>query len=85
MIDPPFRRYYAIGQVRNDEQARVEYIKLAGTLYDGAGKVIDCWFCFLDGNHLDPGQAVDFKITFPRFYGPGEVAAYRVQADGVVR
>ena len=74
-------RYEVTGRVHNAESQRLEYVGVVTTLYDAAGVVIGAGFAYVDSIHLDPGQESAFADEIGgRDYG--EVAAFRVQADG---
>ena len=67
--------------MRNDHGSRVQYVKIVGTLYDGAGTVVGCTYGYVSGTHLDPGGTGSFSLTFiGRDYV--DVASYRLQVDG---
>jgi len=76
-----YKWYKIIGQVHNNQNTRVEYVKVIGTLYNNRGETIGCWYSYVNSTHLDPGQTSSFKITF---YGRdySDVVSYRLQADG---
>jgi hypothetical protein len=78
---PDYGEYEIIGQVRNDNSTRVEYVTPIGTLYDASGKVIGCDYSAVNATDLDPGQVSGFKITY---YGRDyvDVRSYRLQVDG---
>jgi hypothetical protein len=79
--DPYYDWYDIIGQVRNDQGVRVEYVSPIGTLYDSANKVVGCDFTYVSSTHLDPGQTSAFDIWF---FGGNytDVIDYRIQVDG---
>lgn len=81
-FEPTSGWYFITGRIRNDHGGRVEYVKPIGTLYDAAGNVVDCKFNYVDGLHLNNGQADDFELTYlDRNYAL--VDTYRLQIDGV--
>jgi len=73
--------YKLMGQVRNNQGSRVECVRLVGTLYNAAGKVIGCQLGYVSGYHLNAGQVGSFEILF---YGHDytDVATYQVQVEG---
>jgi len=76
-----FGWYEVIGQVRNDNGTRVEYVQPVGTLYNASNTVIGCDFTFVNSTHLDPNQTSSFTMTFTgRNYS--DVASFRLQVDG---
>ena len=76
-----FGWYEIIGQVRNDQGSRVEYVSPVGTIFNSSGTVIGCDFTYINSTHLDPDQISSFKITFAgRDYT--DVNSYRLQVDG---
>ncbi len=79
--DPTFGWYEIIGQVRNDNGSRVEYVSPVGTIYNASGKVIGCDFTYVSSTDLNPGQISSFEMTFVgRDYT--DVTSYRLQVDG---
>jgi hypothetical protein len=79
--DPTFGWYEIIGQVRNDNGSRVEYVSPIGTIYNASGKVIGCDFTYVNSTDLNPGQISSFEMTFVgRDYA--DVISYRLQVDG---
>jgi hypothetical protein len=79
--DPTDGSYEIIGQVRNDNSFRVEYVAPIGTLYNASGTVVGCDLTWVNSTNLDPGQTSFFKITF---YGRDylDVVSYRIQVNG---
>lgn len=79
--DPTYGWYEIIGQARNDQGVRVEYVSPVSTLYNSGGKVIGCDFSFVNSTHLDPGQISAFELLFSgRDYS--DASSYRIQVDG---
>lgn len=79
--DSVYGWYEIVGQVRNDEGSRVEYVQPVGTLYNESGTVVGCDFTYVNSTHLDPAQTSSFKMTFVgRDYR--DVVSYRLQVDG---
>lgn len=79
--DPTYGWYEIIGQVRNDQGTRVEYVSPVGSLYNSTGKVIGCDFTYVNSTHLDPGQTSAFDMLFTgRDYA--DATNYRIQVDG---
>jgi hypothetical protein len=79
--DPTYDEYEIIGQVRNDNGDRVEYVQPVGTIYNASGTVVGCDFTYVNSTHLDPDQVSAFKLTFyDRDYA--DVTSYRLQVDG---
>jgi hypothetical protein len=73
--------YLLGGEVRNDHGTRVEDVTVVGTLYDGAGDAVGCDGAYVLSIGLEPDQQSLFELAFTgRDYG--DVASYRVQADG---
>ncbi len=76
-----FGWYETIGQIRNDNPVRIQYVKAINTLYNGTAAVVGCYYSYVNSTHLDPGQTSAFKITNSgRDYS--DVRSYRLQADG---
>ena len=74
--------YRVIGFATNQGAQRAEFVKVVGTLYDGAGNVIDCDYGYVNSTHLEPGQTSAFKVWFlGRDYA--SVSSYRLQVQGV--
>lgn len=78
--DSTFGWYEIIGQVRNNEGQRLEYVSPVGTLYNQAGTVLGCTFSYVTGTHLDPGQKSSFEMLFVGRDFKG-VRSYRLQVD----
>jgi len=79
--DSTFGWYQIIGQVRNDEGTRVEYVSPVGTVYSGSGVVVGCDFTYINSTHLETGQTSAFKMIFSgRNYA--DITSYRLQVDG---
>jgi hypothetical protein len=79
--NPTFGWYEIIGQIRNDQATRVEYVSPIAAVYNASGNIVGCDFAFVSSTHLDPGQTSSFKITLSgRDYA--DVTSYRLQADG---
>ena len=79
--DSDFGWYTIIGQVRNDNGSRVEYVSPVGTVYNAAGTVLGCGFTYVNSTDLEPGQTSAFEMLFT-----GQdyinVTTYRLQVDG---
>lgn len=56
--------YELIGQVRNDGEESLEFVKIIGTLYDSDDKVIDCDFTFSNTSTLAPGAVSSWSLLF---------------------
>jgi hypothetical protein len=73
--------YLLGGEVRNDHGARLEGVTAVDTLSDGAGDAVGCDGAYVLSIDLEPGEQSLFELAFTgRDYG--DVASYRVQADG---
>lgn len=76
-----FGQYHLTGQVRNDHGSTVEWVQVAGTLYNAQGIVVGCESAFTDPEDLNPSQVGAFDIPFfGRNYS--DAASYKLQADG---
>jgi hypothetical protein len=79
--DPTYGWYEIIGEVRNDDVVRIEYVSPVGTLYTASGVVLGCDFTYVNSTHLDPGQISAFDmLSTGRDYI--DVDSYRLQVDG---
>lgn len=77
----PIDKNTIIGQVRNDQGTRVEYISPVGTLYNATSMVIGCDPTYFCSTHLDPGQTSAFDLLFfDRDYA--DASLYCIQVDG---
>lgn len=76
--------YHIIGQVRNDTGKAVKFVQPVGTLYDAAGRAIDCDFTFVNSTDLAVGQTSAFDMGFIGRASYSDVASYRLQVDGDV-
>lgn len=73
--------YKIVGQIRNDQGSRVNYVSPVGTAYNASGSVVGCSVTHVDGNHLNPGQTSSFEMLFPGSNAAG-IRSYRMQVDG---
>lgn len=80
--DSTYGWYSIIGQVRNNDDFRVEFVSPVGTLYNSTGTVLDCGFAYVNSTHLDPGQTSSFDMTFVSLDDYADVTLYRLQVDG---
>ena len=72
--------YHITGQVNNPGDALSTYVQVIGTLYDGAGKVVNVDYDFLAAAQLPSGGSASFDIAVER---PHEsVASYSLVALG---
>jgi hypothetical protein len=55
--------YHITGQVSNPGDALSTYVQVIGTLYDGAGKVVNVGYDFLAAAQLPPGGSVPFEVA----------------------
>lgn len=79
---PTFGWYDVIGQVRNDQGSRVQYVSVVGTVYAADGTTTGCDYSYVSSTHLEAGQTSSFKLQFiGRTYS--DVVAYRLQAEGM--
>ena len=84
VYDPSAGGYDIFGEVRNDHGTRVEYVSVVGTLYNASGKTVGCWWEYVSGTHLDPGQSSPFDIEFGSYNRDYvDVTSHRVHADGL--
>lgn len=74
--------YKIVGMVRNDQGVLVKYVQTIGTLYDAAGKVLDCDFTYVNSTDLTAGQSSSFTMTFVLRSSYTNVASYQLQVDG---
>ena len=60
--------YHITGQVNNPGDALSTYAQIIGTLYDGAGKVVNVGYDFLAAAQLPPGGTAPFDVAieYPR-------------------
>jgi len=79
-----FGGYKIIGQVRNDQGSRVEYVSPLITVYNNAGIVLGCDFTFVNSTHLDPNQISSFTDTFSNV-NYSDVSSYHIQVDGNIK
>lgn len=76
-----FGWYKILGEIRNDNTYKVNFVSPIITLYNGSGNVVDCDFTYVNSTDLNPGQISSFENTSSgRDYS--DVANYRVQVDG---
>jgi hypothetical protein len=81
MYVPAAGWYLLGGEVRNDHATRVNGVTAVSTLYDSAGDAVGCGGAYVLSIGLEPGETGLFELVFSgRDYG--DVASYRVQADG---
>lgn len=73
--------YRIIGQVRNDDTARVNSVRIVATLYNNSDVPIGCGMTGVSSTNLDPGQTSSFILSY---YGRSwdDVQAYHLQHDG---
>lgn len=55
--------YHITGQVENPGDAMSTYVQIIGTLYDGAGKVVNVGYDFLSAAQLPPGGIAPFDVA----------------------
>lgn len=55
--------YRITGQVTNPGEALSTYVQIIGTLYDGAGKVVNVGYDFLAAAQLPPGGSAPFEVV----------------------
>lgn len=81
--NPSFQWYRILGQVRNEQGIRVEYVKPVITVYGAAGAVLGCGSTYVASTHLNASQTSSFET---QFFGQryANVASYRIQVDGRV-
>ena len=81
--NPSLQWYRVLGQVRNDQGTRVEYVAPVVTVYGAGGAVLGCSSTFVSSTHLNAGQTSSFEM---QFYGQryATVTSYRIQVDGRV-
>lgn len=80
--NPIFDEYVLIGDVRNDQGVRVEYVKPVGTLYNSSNQVVGCDYTYVNIINLDPDEINWFVFYFgDRDYS--DVNHYRIQVNGI--
>ena len=79
----PYGDFQILGMVRNNTSAKIQFVQPVGTLYNNAGKVVDCGFTFVDGTDIESGQSSSFKMTFFIRASYADVTNYRIQVDGM--
>lgn len=77
--------YHIIGQVRNDTGKAVTFVQPVGTLYNAAGRAVDCDFTFVNSTDLAVGQTSAFDMGFVSRESFTDVTSYRLQVDGDVQ
>ena len=55
--------YHITGQVSNPGDTLSTYVQIIGTLYDGAGKVVNVGYDFLAAAQLPPGGSAPFEVV----------------------
>ena len=73
--------YEIVGQIRNDQSSRIDFVSPIGTAYNASGSVVGCTITYVSGNHLTPGQTASFEMLFPGSNATG-IRSYRMQVDG---
>jgi hypothetical protein len=74
---------YAIrGSVRNEEATPVTSVAVAGTLYDAAGRVLDCEWNYANATSLAPDQQTSFVLSLTSRRSYAEVARFHAETDG---
>lgn len=68
-----------VGQVRNDDPRRLEFVSVIGALYGPVGEVLDCDFTPVESVDLDPGQVSAFLLYLDNAAG---YAGYELQVEG---
>lgn len=83
VYNPSLQWYRILGQVRNDQGTRVEYVSPVITVYGAADSVLGCGSTYVASTHLNAGQTSSFET---QFFGQryANVASYRIQVDGRV-
>ena len=79
--NPATGGYEITGQVRNDQDARFDYVSPIGTAYNAAGRVVGCTITYIKSLHLDPDQTSSFDMLFIGG-NSADITSYRVQVDG---
>lgn len=69
--------------MRNDQSTAAYWVRVIGTLYDGAGYAVGCGSVSPADYSLDAGQASSFNLGYS-FRDYGSVVSYRLQGDGTV-
>lgn len=80
-FDPTTGGYEVTGQVRNDQDARFDYVSPIGTAYNASGRVVGCTITYIKSLHLDPNQTSSFEMLFIGGKS-ADITSYRVQVDG---
>jgi hypothetical protein len=81
--DPGDGSYSVLGFVRNDNDSRVESVRIITTLYTASGTVVGCSYTYVSSTDLSPGQSSSFEMRFSGYRRDyADVASYRLQVDG---
>ncbi len=75
--------YRVIGLVKNNSNETVRYVQPIATLYNSAGKVIDCDYTFVNGTDLDSNESSSFEMTFTGRDNYIDASTYKLQVDGL--
>lgn len=63
--------YTVVGEIQNNLQSNINYVKIIGTFYDSQNTVIDTDFTYVDIDILKPGQKSPFEIScYPEKISP---------------
>lgn len=72
--------FNVVGEVKNNLQSNINYVKLTATFYDAQEKVIGTDFTFTDPSDIDAGDRAPFELSsYPRKLRP---SSYELQVEG---
>lgn len=71
--------FHIVGEVRNNTNAAMEYVKIVATLYDSNNKVVGTDFAYTELDIILPGGKSPFEIGTDEWAG---VITYKVQVEG---
>jgi len=70
---------HIVGEVRNNTNAPIEYVKIVVTLYDSNNKVVGTDFAYTELDVIPPGGKSPFETGTDKWAG---VTTYKVQVEG---
>ncbi len=71
--------YHIIGEIRNDSDNPMEFVKIVATLYDAAGKVVGSAFSYTMLDMVPARDKSPFEIGTDKYAG---VSTYKLQVEG---
>ena len=77
-----YGQYEVVGTARSDDAQPAGSLMAVGTLYAGAGVVVDCWHGSVTPSTLASGQVGDFSVLFAHRQTYTDVASFRSQFQG---